>query len=303
MKSTLKNLIKRAPYLKQLIEERDRYRTWVPPGHFYSPIADLEDIKRREDEIFLKNVSQIKGVELNTDGQLDLLDQFELLYRDLIFTEEKVDHNRYFLNNQSFGYTDGIVYYCMLRHLNPEKVIEIGSGYSSALMFDVNEKCLSGKIQSHLIEPYPELLKSLISADDQKRTIIIPKKLQEVDLELFQQLSDGDILFVDSTHVSKIDSDVNRIFFEILPSLKSGVYIHIHDIGWPFEYPKKWVFEGWAWNEAYLLRAFLQNNKSYKIVFFNDYLGNVFPDRLYSKMPLCKVCPGLSIWLQKVEGE
>ena len=116
------------------------------------------------------------------------------------------------------------------------------------------------EIQCTFIEPHPKLLKSLLKQGDLERIEIVPRPLQDVDLELFESLRANDILFIDSTHVAKIGSDVNRIFFEILPALATGVYVHFHDIFYPFEYPREWIYEGRAWNEAYMLRAFLMYN-------------------------------------------
>jgi hypothetical protein len=98
---------------------------------------------------------------------------------------------------------------------------------------------------------------SLVTAEDRHRITVIPQRLQDVELSTFKALGPNDILFVDSTHVAKVNSDVNRLFFEILPALSTGVYVHIHDIFYPFEYPRQWIDHGRAWNEMYLLRTFL----------------------------------------------
>ncbi len=108
-----------------------------------------------------------------------------------------------------------------------------------------------------------------------------------------------DILFIDSTHVSKIGSDVNRLIFDILPALPRGVVVHFHDIFFPFEYPLEWLYEGRAWNEAYLLRAFLSYNKSFKILFWNSYLQAKQLDALNAAYPAMAV-GGSSIWIKKV---
>ncbi|PON13546.1 hypothetical protein C2W62_33810 [Candidatus Entotheonella serta] len=148
----------------------------------------------------------------------------------------------------------------MLRRQHPRRVIEIGSGFSSSVMLDVNDLFLDNSVQFTFIEPYPERLFEQFRDDDQQRHTVIEKPLQDVLLSLFRELSAGDILFIDSSHVVKIGSDVAYILFHILPALQSGVLIHFHDILWPFEYPEDWIFEGRAWNEAYVLRSFLQFN-------------------------------------------
>lgn len=117
----------------------------------------------------------------------------------------------------------------------------------------------------------------------------------------FDILKENDILFVDSTHVSKVGSDVNYLLFEILPRLNKGVYIHFHDIFYPFEYPKEWIYDGKAWNEDYILRAFLQYNDSFKIFFFNTFLESFFREKFTLEMPLCLKNTGGSLWIKKIK--
>src|SRR5690606_8620162 len=107
-----------------------------------------------------------------------------------------------------------------------------------------------------------------------------------VPLAVFEELNAGDMLFIDSTHVAKTGSDVNYILFEILPRLKSGVLIHFHDIFYPFEYPRDWVFNGRNWNEVYFLKAFLMYNTTFEIKLFSHYLHKHHPN-VFEAMPLC----------------
>jgi hypothetical protein len=118
-------------------------------------------------------------------------------------------------------------------------------------------------------------------------------------LDVFESLEKNDILFIDSTHVSRVDSDVNRALFEILPRLKSGVFVHFHDVFFPFEYPRQWVFEGRAWNELYMLRAFLQYNKGFNVVLMNTFMEHFHESFFRENMPLCLKNRGGSIWLEK----
>jgi hypothetical protein len=127
---------------------------------------------------------------------------------------------------------------------------------------------------------------------------LIEKKVQDLNLEIFEKLNCGDFLFVDSSHVVKTGSDVNYILFEILPRLKSGVLIHFHDIFYPFEYPKDWVFNGWNWNEDYFLRAFLMYNTEFEIKLFSHYLHKHYSD-VFKNMPLCYNNYGGNLWIMK----
>lgn len=272
---------------------------WVPPGHFYSPIPSIDEVGKSEERIF-RVPGELPAVDLNEREQMQFFDAFRDYYKELPFTDEKTAGLRYYFDNQNYSYSDAICLYAMIRHAKPRRVIEIGSGYSSCVTLDTNELFFENAIDCTFIEPYPELFRSLIKQADHERIEIIPTPLQEVNLEHFSSLQENDILFVDSTHVSRVNSDVNYIFFEILPSLNSGVYIHFHDIFYPFEYPRAWIYEGRAWNEAYLLHAFLQYNSSFKIVFFNTFLEHFFAEKFTADMPLCLKNPGGSVWLKKV---
>jgi len=220
-------------------------------------------------------------------------------YNELI-REHKPKSTRYLLDNPSYGYTDGIVYHCILRKIKPTRVIEIGAGYSSCLLLDTNEKYFDSNIKCTFIEPYIDNIVSLINEEDKGSIDIIGSKIQDVDINIFKALEKNDILFVDSSHICKTYSDVNHILFNILPLLQSGVYVHFHDVFWPFEYPKEWVYEGRSWNECYLLRAFLSYNTKYSIKFYTSYIQAILKDHLENSMPLLMRGEGGSIWLQKM---
>ena len=310
LSKVINKVIKKMPYIRSLVKERDqlhdlvtawkRHLRYVPPGHFYSPIPNLDEVRENESAIFGSAPEIIAGIDLAEISQLQLLDEFKTYYAELPFAAHKTPELRYFFENPSYSYSDAIILYCMIRHAQPKRIVEIGSGHSSCVTLDTNERFFSGRIKTTFIEPYPELLLSLIKPADQESIRLIPNKLQDVDAEVFQSLEANDILFVDSTHVCRTHSDVNRILFEILPSLKSGVYVHFHDIFYPFEYPKKWVYEGRAWNEAYALRAFLQFNNAFRIVFFNTYLEHFHRPLFEAHLPLCLKNPGGSLWLQRL---
>ncbi len=320
----LKLLGRQLPGVSALVQERNVLNTkvsslnktlsvWkkghVPPGHYYSPIPNLEEIKSRHTQIFEKPINEILGIDLNTSEQLKLLESFAGNYGDLPFPEDPSSGFRYYLNNDFYAYSDGICLYSMLRQLKPRRFIEVGSGFSSAAALDTRDRFLDSEMEFVFIEPYPERLESLLTSDDKKNEHIriIPSFVQDVTLDIFSSLQSGDILFIDSTHVSRVGSDVNYLFFEVIPALNPGVHIHIHDVFFPFEYPKKWIYDGRSWNESYLLRAFLQYNRDFEIVFFNNYLQQVYHDLVAEKMPLCLTQPNSeltitgSIWLRRLQ--
>jgi hypothetical protein len=123
--------------------------------------------------------------------------------------------------------------------------------------------------------------------------------VQDVPLEAFAGLEAGDVLFIDSSHVSKIGSDVNHLFFQVLPMLRAGVHIHIHDIATNLEYPRQWLEEGRAWNEQYLLRAFLMYNRAFEVIFLSAWMFDTRNDFFRERLPLCVRSGGGQIWLRK----
>ncbi len=301
MKSWIKNILNRVSYVKGLKQQVDTFKANAafPPGHFYSPIVSVDEIKEKEDSIW-EGVTRdgIPGIELNTEAQLQLVNQLSRWYPEIPFGKDGASY-RYSFDNGMYSYTDGTILYTMMRHLAPKRIVEIGSGHSSALMLDVNELHFNKEIQLTFIEPYPKRLYETISAGDSQNANIIEAKVQEVALEVFDVLEAGDILFVDSTHVSKCGSDVNHILFTILPRLKKGVFIHFHDIFYPFEYPREWVYEGYNWNENYLLKAFLMYNPDFEIRLFAHYLHTHHAD-CFAQMPHVMKNTGGNIWIEKV---
>jgi predicted O-methyltransferase YrrM len=307
---TLRNerdLLKRErDYLRQdrdkIRLERDQLKSlqFVPPGHFYSPIPQLSEIQRDAARIFTPDGKDVPGVDLREAEQLQLLAAVAAHYPQLPFPETKVAGFRYYYQNPAYSYADGIFLYSMLRHFQPARVIEVGSGFSSCVMLDTNERFFGNRVSLTFIDPYTQVLDENLRPQDRERVTIIPKRVQDVELDLFRTLQAGDILFIDSTHVAKIGSDVNDLFFRVLPALQPGVVLHVHDVFFPFEYPQEWVFSGRAWNEDYLLRAFLQYNSAFRILLFSTFLARFHADRLQALMPLCLKNPGGNIWLEKL---
>lgn len=150
------------------------------------------------------------------------------------------------------------------------------------------------------IEPYPDRLNTLLSDEDRRRCRIIEHRIQDVHDAPWSDLESGDVLFIDSSHVSKCGSDVNQLFFEVLPSLAPGVIVHVHDVFPHFEYPEAWHKLGRSWNEDYLLRAFLQFNNSFQILVWTPFMVESQPEFFLKKMPLCLKNSGGSIWMQRV---
>jgi len=152
-----------------------------------------------------------------------------------------------------------------------------------------------------LIEPNPDRLNSIVKPDDRNQHNILSQNIQDVPLDLFKALGANDLFFVDSSHIVKCGSDLQRIMFEVLPILPIGVVVHFHDVFSSFEYPIRWYKEGRFWNESYMLRSFLAYNESWNIRFFNDYVGRHLHEYLREFMPLCLNNTGGSLYIQRVK--
>ena len=270
-----------------------------PPGHFYSPIPDLAAVERDRDRIFGDDRLDLPGIDLNDAGQLALFEDLCRYYDPDFFHEAPGGPRRYNFDNDNFRHGEALILSAILRHLRPRRVVEVGSGYSSCVILDTRDALGPPGFRCTFIEPYPMLLRSLLRAGDEARIEIVPSPVQEVPVEIFAKMEAGDCLVIDSTHVCKTGSDVNHHLFEVLPRLGPGVWVHFHDIHYPFEYPAEWVFQGRAWNETYALRAFLQYNEAFEIAFFNSYFARVHADRVSEGMPLAMKSPGSSLWLRR----
>ena len=181
---------------------------------------------------------------------------------------------KYYVNNTSFGSVDAEILFCMIRFFKPHRILEIGSGYSTLLSA---QAILTNKMEDKsydceliAIDPYQcDVLKNKVPGVSK----VINKRVQDVHFSEFQKLRKNDILFIDSTHVLKIGSDVHYEYLEVVPRLNKGVIIHSHDILLPAEYHKKWILENHLfWNEQYLLQSFLAFNKVFKVLWASSYM-------------------------------
>lgn len=274
---------------------------WVPPGHFYSPIPSLDDVARHADRIFAPPPRTLPGVDLREAQQVDLVQQLAAFHDEMPWRDEPVPGLLYRYGNGAFDAADAVLLHGLLRHVRPARIVEAGSGWSTCLMLDCNRRFFGDRIAITAIDPLPATLPRVLRPEDHGRGRLLAMPLQDAPLSLFTELVAGDVLFVDSTHVCRIDSDVNRLLFEILPVLAPGVLVHFHDVFYPFEYPRDWVFEGRAWNEAYALRAFLQFNRAFEIVLFGHFLQRFQRELLQRSLPRCLGGDAGSLWLRRID--
>lgn len=270
--------------------------TMHPPGHFYSAVPDLGEISPRADSLFSPD-RPLPGIDLREAEQLALFRTLAALAREAPLEVTPGATTRYGLDNPNYGIGDASMLQAMLRHLRPRRYLEVGSGYTTALALDVRERFLGGELEVTAVEPYPELLRSVLRPDDPVEVLALP--VQDAPLDRFRALEAGDVLFVDCSHVAKVGSDVVHLYTRVFPVLAEGVVVHVHDVFWPFEYLRHWVEEGRAWNEAYLLHAFLLFNDAFEVLLWNHYLAMRHRQVIESELPLMLDNPGGAIWLRR----
>jgi hypothetical protein len=266
----------------------------VTPVHFYQPIPDTQSLS----ETLWDRPSELVGIDMNDSAQLDLLrrqfSKFRHEYEQLP-TEPTEEPTRFYLNNGLFGGLDALVAYCMVRHFQPRLLVEIGSGFSSLVLGEA----LTKNNESNLvcIDPSPQ---NFLRQNLPGLHSLIEKRVQDIDVDFFSQLNHGDILFIDSSHTVKIGGDVNYLFLEVLPRLKPGVIVHIHDIFLPFDYRRDWVMEQFRfWSEQYLLQAFLMFNSEFEVLMANSYLNHYQREELKATFPTLPSWRGGSFWIRR----
>jgi len=310
----LRGLARKLPVLKhyerrltelhgQLAAEREANRLFAPPGHFYSPFADEAELTANETALFLHHPLDVPAVELQVDQQWALHEALAPHLRAVRFARTEADARerglRYWAENFAFGDVDGATLVAMLAHFRPQRWLELGCGFSSACLLDARDVDGAPRPDVTFVDPYPALLDSLVTDHDREHVVVRTARTQDLDVAAIGELQRGDVLFVDSTHVAKPGSDVNHLFFHILPALQAGVIVHLHDIFPRFEYPKPWILERRGWTEQYVLRAFLQFNDAFRILYWPTLLNEIDQERAWAPYPTTTIFGG-SIWLQKV---
>jgi hypothetical protein len=265
----------------------------VTPVHFYQPIPDTRNLP---DKLW-QGPSQLPGIAINEPVQLEFLRHHFSAFRSECnqFPVSNDNNEAFNLTNGHFDGIDALVAYCMVRYFKPRTIIEVGSGYSSLVLAQAAIR--NGSSPLICIEPFPvEFLKKDLPG---LRTLV-QSRVEEIECDFFAQLEAGDILFLDSSHTVKIGGDVTYLFLEILPRLKAGVVVHVHDIFFPFEYPRDWVMnECRFWSEQYLLQSFLAFNDAFEILLCNNYLATYHLSELKAAFPQSPSWGGGSFWMQR----
>ncbi|MFC7673173.1 class I SAM-dependent methyltransferase [Mycolicibacterium sp. GCM10028919] len=274
--------INRMPYTSRVFR---RIGVYPIRDHYYEPLFNTAHLTRSLDQD-----RDLPGIDWNIAEQLKLLEKFEF-NRELVVlplehgSAERGSNRKFFYNNGMFESGDAEYFYNVIRHLKPRRLIEIGSGQSTllakqAIAENVRQDPNSG-CEHICIEPYEA------GWLEQTGVKVIRERVEAVPKELFRTLSRGDILFIDSSHMIRPQGDVLFEYLEILPILQPGVFVHIHDIFSPRDYPEKWISQDVRfWNEQYLLEAFLNFNASFEIVGALNFLKHHYPKDLASCCPI-----------------
>lgn len=221
-------------FLKKSFSIWQKFGLHITRNHFYEPIPDTRTLK---DELWSNN-SELVGININEKYQIHILSEFSSMFKMEYeaFPQNKRDVEApfdYYVNNGGFESVDGEILYCMIRSFKPKRILEVGSGnstYLSAQAILKNKEENGHECELIVVEPYPN---NVLKTGFPGLSELIPAKIQDIPLAEFSKLEENDILFIDSSHVLKIGSDVQYEYLEILPRLNKGVIVHIHDIFLP----------------------------------------------------------------------
>jgi hypothetical protein len=253
----------------------------ILPNHYYVPIADLQHLSEKKK--FWARPSSLAGIDIDEESQLKFLHE-----NILPFQKEYIGSNNYrkAVEGQfgpGFGFIESQALHGFVRATKPRRIIEIGSGVSTYCMLkalEANYSETKERFDVTCIEPNPRrFLRQNTSIK------LIESPLEEVDFSIFDNLSSGDFLFVDSSHAIRTGGDVLSIYLEIIPRLRSGVNIHIHDITLPYNYNRDVLNSMFQWHETAMLQSLLVNNRMIKILFCMSYLHYRTPDGLKRVFP------------------
>lgn len=273
---------------------------------FYSPLPTVSHLKKNIDRWY--RPSPLLGIDYDLDEMKRLFD--EVIEKYLREFEQIPPYNDLKAKGFGLGYTpiDALTLYLMIRHIKPANYVEVGSGLSTyycSLAAKKNEE-EGFPLKITCIEPYPfEKLHTIPGIE------IIVKEVQDVEPQFFEQLQENDVFFIDSSHSLKIDSDVSYLYLEILPAVKKGVFVHIHDISFPYNFPyppETWIFkkpEPMFWNEAMVVQAFLSGNKDFQIILSTPMLRHFDEEYLKNKIPIYETVEQnsnafSSLWLKRI---
>jgi SAM-dependent methyltransferase len=276
----------------------------VVPVRGDSPIPQVSALP----EALWAGPSSLPGVDLNEAGQLRFLEEVCPRYKaeyDTFGSAATGVAHEYHFDQMMFRSVDAEILHCMIRHERPQRIVQVGAGPSTgvAAAAAVRNAAEGHPVELTAIEPSP---RQMLRDGMPGLTRLLVEPVQRVDRGLFDALGPGDILFIDSSHVLRIDSDVRLLLLDVVPRIAPGVLVHLHDIFLPLDYPREWVVEQHRfWTEQYLLQAFLTYNRAFEVVWAGSYMHLRHPDRLaaaFKSYDSAAVRPG-SFWIRRLPEE
>lgn len=261
--------------------------------HYYEPLIDYRKLPASPPKTHL---------DLDGAKQIKFIEGFDFQEELMSIPVGPAKKDRYYYQNGSFGSGDAELYYSIIRHYKPSRILEVGGGFTTLIALEAIEKTKENDPQYSCditcVEPYEMPFLESLGIN------LVRLPVEHIDKKAFWTLQQGDILFIDSSHVIRPGGDVNFLILEILSELNPGVLIHFHDIFIPHHYPKEWLKDEYRlWNEQYLLEAFLLHNDSFEIAFSLSYMKLHYKLAIEAKFPVLKMdqdrLPG-SIWLRKL---
>jgi predicted O-methyltransferase YrrM len=266
--------------LRNVAELSQRFRVNVTPHHFYSDFPDLRALRQSTSWRCPFSMQRIQGAEIGP--QLGLVERCTRPYHEAM----RGVHERASATNGETGYgpIEAQFLYCFVRTMKPRNVIQIGCGVSTAVLAEA--ACAEPGYAPRIIciDPYPTNMLRKMAAQGQ--ITLLEKRAEDVEIERLSDLNTGDLLFVDSTHTVKVGSEVVKIICEVLPYLTLGVFVHFHDITFPYDYSPKILHDDIFFSrETTLLYAYLLHNPRCRIEASLSMLHHAEPGALQRAFP------------------
>lgn len=270
--------LERAPVTRRVLEIAGVFPI---RDHYYEPLVNPRHLIRDPNE-----PRDLPGVNLDLERQAEFLAQLRFGSELELLPRHGATRGHFAYDNGNFGPGDAEVLYSLIRYFRPERILEVGSGYSTLVAcaaLERNSHDGSRRAVHQCIEPYEMPWLESLPVE------VTRERVEQVKLEHFARLRSGDILFIDSSHMVRPQGDVLFLYQEVLPRLASGVIVHIHDVFTPYDYPSRWLVDRVCfWNEQYLLEVMLAAGDRYKPLLGLHALYKLRPDDLFAACPVLK---------------
>ena len=258
----------------------------ILPRHFYSTIPDMRVLQRSES--WKKPFSLIGIAGTDIESQASFVEECCLPIQERLRRGGIHEHACRENGESGYGYVEAEFLFSFITAKRPRRVVQVGCGVSTAvILLAAKEAAYNPDVTC--IDPFPTAYLRRLAGN--KLIHLVPEGAQQVNLDLLTDLDAGDLLFIDSTHATRPGSEVNRIILEALPRLNSGVFVHFHDIHFPYDYPPNLMTTLFFFGESTLLQAFLTNNPRYRIAASLSMLHHACADRIKAAIPNYRPAP------------